>query len=168
VEKRFAIASLLMLVGLTAAGVTVRNAWAAQTAPASQPAPTAQAPRPTPPCGPNLVAEVKNVTKDSRCFELRTYTVREGSSMDLLHKRFREHSTKLFAKHHMPLVGFWQAVAKPDTLVYLLAFKDAAERDARWAEFQADPEWKRVASEMRVSLQVDQLFLSATDYSPMK
>src|SRR5947207_1213059 len=49
----------------------------------------APAPAPTPPCGPNLT--IKNVAKDSRCFELRTYTVREGSSIDLLHSRFRDH-----------------------------------------------------------------------------
>ena len=41
------------------------------------------APR-APPCGPNLSPEIKNVTKDSRCFELRTYTVQAGSSMDTL------------------------------------------------------------------------------------
>src|SRR5262249_13163802 len=43
------------------------------------------APAATPPCGPNLPHDIKNVAKDSRCFELRTYTVREGSSIDLLH-----------------------------------------------------------------------------------
>mgnify|MGYP002135070656 CR=1 FL=1 len=32
--------------------------------------------------GINLRPDIKNVAKDSRCFELRTYTVREGSSLD--------------------------------------------------------------------------------------
>ena len=69
---------------------------------------------PTPPCGPNLPADVKNVTRDSRCFELRTYTVREGSSIDLLHSRFRERTTPLFKKHGMTIIGYWQPVTKPE------------------------------------------------------
>ncbi len=122
---------------------------------------------PTPPCGPNL-ADVKNVAKDSRCFELRTYTVREGSSLDLLHKRFREHTTALFKKHGMTIVGYWQPVTKKDTLIYLLAYKDGAARDAAWAAFGADPEWVKTRTELQVNVQVENVFMSATDYSPMK
>src|ERR1041384_2466978 len=73
-------------------------------------------PPPTPPCGPNV--EIKNVAHDSRCFELRTYTVREGSSIDLLHSRFREHTTALFKKHGMTIIGYWHPVAQPNTLIY--------------------------------------------------
>src|SRR5262245_49532982 len=126
------------------------------------------APAPTPPCGPNLPANVKNVTKDSRCFELRTYTVREGSSIDLLHSRFREHTTALFKKHGMTIIGYWQPVAKPNVLIYILAYKDAQARDAAWAAFGADPEWVKTRTEMNVSVQVDNVFMSATDYSPLK
>jgi NIPSNAP protein len=88
--------------------------------------------------------------------------------MDLLHSRFRDHSIALFKKHNMTVVGFWQPVAKPDTLIYLLAFKDAAARDAAWAEFNADPEWVKTRTEMQVNVQVENVFMSATDYSPMK
>ena len=136
-------------------------------------APTAQAGRgtppaaPTPPCGPNL-ADVKNVAKDSRCFELRTYTVREGSSIDLLHSRFRERTTPLFKKHGMSIIGYWQPVTKPNTLIYILAYKDAAARDASWAAFNADPDWVKARTEMQVNVQVENVFMSATDYSPMK
>ena len=120
----------------------------------------------TPPCGPNLT--LKNVDKQSRCFELRTYTVSGGSSIDLLHSRFRDHTTGLFQKHGMTVIGYWQPVAKLDTLVYMLAYRDAAARDASWAAFQADPEWVKVRTEMQVNVQVDSVFMSATDYSPMK
>ena len=133
---------------------------------APQPA-AAPAPRPTPPCGPNL-SGVKNVDPQSRCFELRTYTVREGSSIDLLHSRFREHTTALFKKHGMTIIGYWQPVSKPDTLIYLLAYKDGAARDAAWAAFGADPEWVKTRTAMQVNVQVDAIFMSATDYSPMK
>jgi hypothetical protein len=155
-------------VGLAIAGPR------AQAAPVPAPGAPAQAGRgaapaaPTPPCGPNLPADVKNVARDSRCFELRTYTVREGSSIDLLHTRFRERTTPLFKKHGMTIVGYWQPVSKPNTLIYILAYKDAAARDAAWAAFGADPEWVKTRTEMQVALQVDNVFMSATDYSPLK
>lgn len=127
----------------------------------------AQNPPPTP-CGPNLGAEIKNVRQDSRCFELRTYTVREGSSIDLLHARFRDHTTALFEKHGMTIIGYWQPTTQRDTLIYMLAYPDRAARAAAWAAFGADPEWVQTRNEMRVSVQVESVFMSATDYSPMK
>jgi NIPSNAP len=136
---------------------------AAPAAPGTQ---GARGPQPTPPCGPNLT--IKNVDKQSRCFELRTYTVREGSSIDVLHSRFRDHTTALFKKHGMTVVGYWQPVAKPNTLIYILAYKDAAARDASWAAFNVDPEWVKTRTEMAVNVQVENVFMSATDYSPMK
>lgn len=128
----------------------------------------APAAQPTPPCGPNLPPDIKSVARDSRCFELRTYTVREGSSIDLLHSRFRDHTTALFKKHGMTIVGYWQPVTKPTTLIYILAYKDGAARDAAWAAFNADPEWVKTRTEMQVNVQVENVFMSATDYSPLK
>jgi len=163
-----------ILVGFIAlVGLTV--SLAAQNPPAGQPAPAAQAARgpaaPTPSsCGPNPPPEMKNVAKDSRCFELRTYTVRpEGpGNADLSHARFRQHTLAFFKKHGMTVIGFWQPVSKPDTLIYLLAFKDAAARDAAWAAFNADADWLKVRADMAVGLQVENVFMIATDYSPMK
>jgi hypothetical protein len=158
--------------GLIAAclGLTVGAAQAqsAPSAPAAQAGRGAPAAAPTPPCGPNLAAEIKNVARDSRCFELRTYTVREGSSIDLLHTRFRERTTSLFKKHGMSIIGYWQPVTKPNTLIYILAYKDGAARDAAWAAFGADPDWVKTRTEMQVAVQVDNVFMSATDYSPLK
>jgi hypothetical protein len=134
---------------------------------APQPAAAPAAPRPTPPCGPNL-SGVKNVDPQSRCFELRTYTVREGSSIDVLHARFRQHTSKLFVKHGMTIVGYWQPLDKPNVLIYILAYKDAAARDAAWAAFNTDPEWVKTRTEMQVGVQVEAAFMSATDYSPLK
>ena len=152
-------------VGLAIAAAQAQTARRSSRCPgAARPAPAA----PTPPCGPNLPADVKNVARDSRCFELRTYTVREGSSIDLLHKRFRERTTPLFKKHGMTIIGYWQPVSKPNTLIYILAYKDAAARDAAWAAFGADPDWVKTRTEMQVALQVDNVFMSATDYSPVK
>ena len=125
---------------------------------------------PTPQCGPGLTG--KNIAADSRCFELRTYTVRaEGpGSIDLLHDRFRQHTNRLFRKHGMTIVGFWQPLnsGMDRTLIYLLAYKDGAARDAAWNGFRTDPEWKEVTSKMQVGSQVESVFMVSTDYGPMK
>jgi len=165
-EKRLALtgSGLAMILGLATAVTVAQGAPAGQAGQAGRGAP----PAPTPPCGPNLPADVKNVTKDSRCFELRTYTVQPGSSIDLLHSRFRDHTTALFKKHGMTIIGYWQPVTKPNTLIYLLAYKDGAARDAAWAAFGADPEWVKTRTAMQVNVQVDSIFMSATDYSPIK
>ena len=162
-KKRSVLAGAACFLGLIA--VLATEGAAAQNAPAGQAGPVAAA---TPQCGPNLPAGIKNVAKDSRCFELRTYTVRAGSSLDLLHSRFRDHTTALFKKHGMTIIGYWQPVTKPDTLIYVLAYKNGAARDAAWAAFQADPEWVKTRTAMQVNVQVDNVFMSATDYSPMK
>jgi hypothetical protein len=168
-KRSVLVASACLSLGL--------SAFVAGQAPQSQPAQGAQgargnapaaAPAVTPACGPTVPAGIKNVAKDSRCFELRTYTVREGSSIDLLHSRFRDHTTALFKKHGMTIVGYWQPVTKPNTLIYLLAYKDGTARDVAWAAFGADPEWVKTRTEMQVAVQVENVFMSATDYSPMK
>ena len=130
------------------------------------------APRPaapaTPPCGPGQPATSKSVDKASRCFEMRTYTVQEGSSIELLHNRFRTATSRLFLKHGMQIIGYWQPVATPNALVYILAYNDNTERDRAWAAFSADPEWVKTRTEMAVSVKVDSVFMGATDYSPVK
>lgn len=140
----------------------------AQTPPAAPGGRGAAAP--TPPCGPGLKG--KNIASDSRCFELRTYTVRaEGpGSIDLLHDRFRQHTNRLFQKHGMTIVGFWQPLnaGMERTLIYLLAYKDGAARDAAWTAFRNDPDWKQVTSKMQVGTQVESVFLVSTDYGTMK
>ncbi|HEY8850744.1 MAG TPA: NIPSNAP family protein, partial [Gemmatimonadaceae bacterium] len=91
-----------------------------------------------------------------------------GSSADVLHARFREHTIALFQKHGMTVIGFWQPVARLDQLVYILAYRDAAARDSAWAAFNADPEWVKTRTEMQVNVEVDNTFMVATNYSPLK
>ena len=62
-------------------------------------------------------------SKDTRCFELRTYHAAPGKLEDL-HARFRNHTLKLFAKHGMTNLGYWVPLDEKDgaanTLIYLL------------------------------------------------
>ena len=160
--QRFRAFSALLLTAALAAPVTA----AAQTpaAPARGPA------GPPVPCGPGVTG--KNIASDSRCFELRTYTVKgEGpGSIDLLHSRFREHTNRLFVKHGMTIVGFWQPnnPGMENKLIYLLAYKDRAARDASWKAFQSDPEWVKVRTEMQVGSAVEAVYMNSTDYGQMK
>ena|SRR5688572_5632980 len=135
---------------------------------------------PPAPCGPSttLPAELsKNVAQNSRCFELRMYTVdptRDGvgqfkGGIDDLHQRFREKEVEIFKKSGAEVIGVWQHLGQPTTLVYMLAFRDRAHREAVWAAFNADPEWTALRTKYMVPLQPPNVsYLSATDYSPMK
>jgi hypothetical protein len=171
---RFGTAKSMLMVGVAVLGfATASYAQAASAPPPAAPAGQAGRGRgpagPPAPCGPGLT-DTKNVAPDSRCFELRTYTVQpEGpGDLDMLHRRFRDHTNALFRKHGMTIVGFWHPTNKPNALVYLLAYKDRAARDASWAAFGADPEWVKVRTDLNVRVVVDSVFMSATDYSPMK
>jgi len=164
-RRQATVLGFVMLFGVMASVATSAQA------PAAQAGGRGAAPAATPSsCGPNPPAALHNVVKDSRCFELRTYTLRPGGrgDLDLLHKRFREATLPYFKRHNMEVVGFWQPVSRPDTLIYLLAFKDAAARDAAWAAFQADPDWIKARNEMTVDLTVVNEFMIATDYGPVK
>ena len=68
----------------------------------------------------------------------------------------------------MEIIGFWHATSKPNTLIYVLAYKDRAARDAAWKAFQSDPDWEKVRTEMQVGTAVESVFMNAVDYGPMK
>ncbi|WP_448658954.1 NIPSNAP family protein [Sphingomonas sp. CJ99] len=110
---------------------------------------------------------------DARLFELRIYYPEPGK-LAALNDRFRQHTTKLFARHGMDNIAYWNDAPSADApegrIVYVLAFPDRASRDAAWAAFVADPEWQTVAkaSEANGKLvkKIDSIFMTATDYSP--
>jgi hypothetical protein len=106
-----------------------------------------------------------------RFFEMRTYYANEGKA-DALDARFREHTNKLFVKHGMDLVGYWHPVDKPNVLVYILGYPSREAREKAWNAFNNDPEWKaaKAKSEEHGGLvaKVDQVFMTPTDYSPIR
>jgi hypothetical protein len=112
--------------------------------------------------------------KEPRVFEQRTYYAAPGK-MEALHKRFREHTNRLFEKHGMRIIGFWSPLDKKaaeEKLIYILAFPSKAAADQCWDAFRKDPDWLRVkeASERDGKLveRVESVYMKATDYSPMK
>jgi hypothetical protein len=116
-----------------------------------------------------------SVAKDSRCFELRTYYAAPGK-LEALNARFRDHTCALFKKHGMEIVGFWMPTDKEQgaetKLVYLLAHKSREAARKSWADFSNDPDWKKARSESEANgklvEKVESVYMSATDYSPMK
>ncbi len=109
-----------------------------------------------------------------RVYELRTYHCMPGK-LEALKTRFRDHTTKLFAKHGMKNVGYWipaDAPASQDTLIYILSYDSREAAKKSWADFQNDPEWKKVrdASEKdgKIVEKVDSVYMSPADFSPLK
>ena len=127
------------------------------------------------PCGPasDLTMEfAKNVAPDSRCFEVRMYTAepeQDGmGGIDNLHRRFREGEVELFEKHGAVIVGTWQSLENPNTLIWMLAYRDRAHRDEVFGNFLADPDWKELLAQYQVPIEIEAFMMSASDYSNMK
>lgn len=136
---------------------------------------TAQAQEASAPCGPagQLPSEFsRNVAADSRCFEIRMYTaepaVNGQGGIDNLHQRFREGEVALFEKHGAEIVAAWQRLDDPNTLVWMLAYRDRAHREEVFAAFRADPDWTELRAKYEVPLSIEAYMLSASDYSALK
>ena len=109
-------------------------------------------------------------TKASRIFELRTY---ESYSEDAARRKvlmFNKDEMPVFYKVKLNPVFFGQVVAGEHMpcLTYMLTFKDMAERDANWAAFSADPDWKRMSAAPEYANSVSNIirvFLEPASYS---
>ena len=127
------------------------------------------------PCGPSgdLSNELStNVASDSRCFEIRMYTAEPAANgeggIDNLHQRFREGEMALFEKHGAEIVAVWQRLDDPNTLVWMLAYRDRAHRDEIFTAFREDPDWTALLAKYPVPLRIEAFMLSASDYSALK
>ena len=123
----------------------------------------------------NAVTLSPSIAKDSRCFEMRTYYAMPGK-LEALNARFRDHTCALFKKHGMENVGYWiptdAGKGADNTLIYIIAHKSREEAKKSWAAFVSDPDWKKAHKESEVNgklvEKIESVFLSATDYSPVK
>jgi hypothetical protein len=131
----------------------------------------------------SALAEAKNYGVG--VFELRTYTTEVGRLPDL-NARFGDQTLKLFEKHGMTNVSYWNLAADQtkakspylagNTLIYLLTHKSAEAAKASFDAFRADPAWiaAKGASELKaggsltIKDGVKSEFLTPTDYSPVK
>jgi hypothetical protein len=107
-------------------------------------------------------------------YELRTYTAPAGK-LDALQSRFRDHTLRIFGRHGMKNVGYWVPADAPlsdNTLIYILEHKSRDAAKKSWDDFRADPEWQKVYEESqrdgRLTSNVESVFMTATDFSPLK
>jgi heme-degrading monooxygenase HmoA len=103
--------------------------------------------------------------------QLRIYEIFEGNKA-AFHDRFRDHAARLMGKHGFRIVAMWETKTERRTeFVYLLAWPDEATKNAAWAAFMADPDWKeikRVTSARHGDLvgAIEDRVLVPTPYSP--
>jgi hypothetical protein len=105
--------------------------------------------------------------------ELRIYTCLPNR-LPVLLKRFEATTLTLWKRHNIRPVGFWTTVVGDSNheLHYLLAWESLAEREQKWAAFQADPEWisKRAESERDgpIIQNIKNVILQPTAFSAMQ
>ena len=115
----------------------------------------------------------------ARVFELRTY-VATKNNLGNLNDRFKDHTIKLFEKHGMQNVVYWNVLKgeKDDDklLVYLLSHQSKEAAAKSFDAFRKDPAWDaaRKASEEKGGGSLTEKggvvseFLKPTVYSPLK
>ena len=108
--------------------------------------------------------------RDAKLYELRVYTAAPGKLADLV-ARVRDDAVPLFAKHGLAGVGYFLPEPNPKNQFFaVLSHKDRAARDAAFKGFAADPVWQAATAKTdaqgKVVENVDEYFLSCTDYSP--
>ena len=106
-------------------------------------------------------------------YEWRVYEIIPGKKK-LLNERFAQHTVRLFEKHGMSVVGFWESVigGRTNTLYYMLAFENIGQREEAWKSFSSDPEWQRVVTDTEkdgpIVASITNMILKHTQYSPMQ
>src|SRR4051794_14185633 len=118
-----------------------------------------------------VIAAMTLNAAETRVFELRTYTTKEGK-LDALLARFRDHTTKIFEKHGMTNIGYWIPQDKPNTLIYVLGHPGLDTAKKNWDAFRTDPEWVKVKTESEAAgpivEKVESHFMDPTDFSKLK
>ena len=69
----------------------------------------------------------------------------------------------------MENVAYWVPKDTPNTLIYIISHDSSQAATENWQGFRSDPEWPGVAEASGVGrVQVESVFMDATDFSPMK
>ena len=111
-----------------------------------------------------------------RVFEMRTYTAVDAEKLSALHKRFKDHTLRLFEKHGMQNIGYWKPMDAPasgNAMIYIVAHKSREAAKQSWSAFLKDPEWTKVSAESEANGRIlakapESVYMEATDYSPLK
>lgn len=127
----------------------------------------------------NYSPAIQPSTDGERVFEMRTYTASPGNLAGL-NARFRDHTVKLFEKHGMTNIGYWNLMQDQEgadnTLMYMLAHKSQASAKESFGAFGKDEAWgtarkgseEKAGGPLTIKGGVKSVFMKATDYSPIK
>lgn len=117
--------------------------------------------------------------RESRIFEMRTYTAAENR-LAALNARFRNHTFGLFEAHGMRNLVYWNLwpgePGAEQTLVYLLAHDSVEAAQASFTAFREDPAWvearrsseKEAGGSLTVPGGVKSVYLRGLDFSPLR
>jgi len=154
---------LLVLTHQTLDGmVSLRDRLASDALYASAGAPILDAPMSDPPfvrvestllrafeAMPTLEPSAGAASATRRIFELRTYESHSDRAALNKLKMFNAGEVPIFRRAGLTPVFFGETIigAKMPSLAYMLTFSDMAARDAAWAKFGQDPEWKTLSAD---------------------
>ena len=90
-----------------------------------------------------------------------------------MHERFRNSTLRLFARHGIKSVAYWEDyIGISNRLTYILEWDDLAHRERGWNAFATDPEWLAVRAKSEeagpIVARVISTLMKPTDYSPLK
>jgi hypothetical protein len=106
-------------------------------------------------------------------YELRIYRCIPGR-LPNLHKRFEQTTLPLWEKHGIRPLGFWTILIGDGNhdLYYFIAWESLADRETKWAVFQADPAWISARAESErdgpILSNVKSMLLTPTAFSTVK
>jgi hypothetical protein len=106
-------------------------------------------------------------------YELRIYTCLPGRLPTLL-KRFETATLKIWEKHGIKQAGFWTVLIGEgnNDLHYFLAWESLADREKKWAAFQADPAWQAARADSErdgpIIASIKSMLMQPTTFSSVK
>ena len=87
--------------------------------------------------------------------ELRIYTCLPGR-LPALQQRFETATLAIWERLGIRSLGFWTTMigSSSNDLTYLLEWRSLAERELKWAEFIADPDWQDATAKSEADGQI--------------
>ncbi|MCH5596455.1 NIPSNAP family protein [Niabella ginsengisoli] len=110
--------------------------------------------------------------KSQKLFEVRTYeSHNEAASFNKI-SMFNDEELKVFQQTGLHSVFFGQNIIGEHLpcLTYMLAFDSMEEREANWRKFGANPDWKRISSDVKYANNINKIrrvFLTPLPYSQL-
>ena len=129
--------------------------------------------------GSSQTAELPNDAQAGRidkpgAYELRIYRMHQGPQGGQLDQWLTQRAIPLHQKHGFAPMGFFHVSIGDFTpkLIQVIAYRSLAEREARWAALEADPDWTAIVNELAADLNqpafddLEVRFLKALPFSP--